>query len=42
MLKPGDKAPNPGLKTLAGQDVWLADTWSDGHHILIVFLRHLG
>jgi peroxiredoxin len=42
MLKPGDPAPNPSLKTIDGQTVALAGTWGAGQQVLIVFLRHLG
>ena len=42
MLKSGQRAPNLNLKTVEGQDIALADLWSEGHNIVLVFLRHLG
>ena len=42
MLKPGDKAPDLRLETFEGQGVDLADIRRNGHHVLLVFLRHLG
>ena len=42
MIKTGRKAPNLILKTVDGGNIALADTWSKGQHVVLVFLRHLG
>lgn len=42
MIKPGRKAPSLILKNVDGGHVALADIWSEGRHVVLVFLRHLG
>ena len=42
MLKSGDPAPEFSLPTVDGQPVSLSDALRQGHHVLLVFLRHLG
>lgn len=40
-LKIGDRAPDLVLKDVEGAAVPLADTWGNGRHALLIFLRHL-
>lgn len=40
--KPGDLAPDFELNTVNGLSVSLLGTLSEGHTVLLVFLRHLG
>ncbi len=42
MLTNGAPAPAVTLKTIAGESHSLAETWQEGQHVLLVFLRHLG
>ena len=42
MPKPGDLAPDFELDTVNGLPVSLLGTLSEGHTVLLVFLRHLG
>lgn len=41
-LKVGQPAPEFTLPTVDGQTISLAELRQAGHHVLLVFLRHLG
>ena len=41
-IREGSIAPDISLTTLDETPVQLASSWADGHHALIIFLRHLG
>jgi len=42
MVKPGDKAPDVRVFRPDGTPHQLAETWQNGSHALLIFLRHLG
>jgi hypothetical protein len=42
MVKTGERAPDVRVFALDGTPHQLAETWQNGSHALLVFLRHLG
>lgn len=42
MIEPGYRAPEFTLRSADGDRVALADSLRAGHHVLLIFLRHLG
>ena len=41
-LKLHSPAPNFSLPSTEGETVTLSEVMKNGHHVLLVFLRHLG
>jgi peroxiredoxin len=41
-LRPGQPAPDLTLSRLDGSPVALSSFWGSRHHLLLIFLRHLG
>ena len=40
-IKEGQRAPDVTLSTIDGDAIQLSESWNNGRHALLIFLRHL-